>query len=76
MKSNLLQLNAVKTEVLWCASARRLYQVPDVPLRVGEDNVTPVDVVRDLGIYIDSGVTLRARILKTVSSCFAILRQI
>jgi hypothetical protein len=76
MRSNRLQLNAVKTEVLWCASSRRLYQVPGVPLRVGADNVTPVDSVRDLGIYIDSGVTMRTHIIRTASSCFAILRQI
>ncbi len=51
-------------------------QVPDGPLRVGADNVTPVDSVRNLGIYIDSGVTMKMHIIKTVSSCFAILRQI
>ena len=35
MQSNRLQLNAAKTEVLWCASSRRWQQLPSTPLRVG-----------------------------------------
>jgi len=31
MRSNSLQLNAAKTEVLWCASSRRQDQMPDAP---------------------------------------------
>jgi len=45
MRSSRLQLNAEKTEVMWCASSRRMHQVPAVPLRVGADNVTPVSSV-------------------------------
>ena len=44
MRSNRLQLNAA-TVVMWCASSRRMHQVPAVPLRVGADNVTPVSSV-------------------------------
>jgi len=47
------QLNAAKTEVMWCASSRRMHQVPAVPLCVGVDNVTPVSSVRGLGVYLD-----------------------
>jgi len=32
--------------------------------------------VRDLGIYLDSDVSMRTHVLKTVASCFAPLRQI
>ena len=35
-----------------------------------------LSVVRDLGIYIDSDVSMRSRVTKTVSSCFAVLRQL
>jgi len=41
MRSNRLQLNAAKTEVMWCASRRRMHQVPGVPLRVSTNNVMP-----------------------------------
>ena len=47
MRSNRLQLNASKTEVLWCASARRQSQLPSNPLAVGSDLVSPVSCVRD-----------------------------
>jgi hypothetical protein len=73
---NRLQLNTAKTEVIWCASSRRQYQIPDVPLPIGSDVITPVGHVRDLGIYIDSDLTTRAHISRTVSSYFAAMRQI
>jgi len=33
-------------------------------------------VSRDLGIYIDSDVSIRSHVTKTVSACFAVLRQL
>ena len=76
MRSNRLQLNAAKTEVLWCTSKRRQHQIPVDQFMVSSDSVTPVRSVRDLGIYIDSDVSMRTHVTKTVSSCFAVLRQI
>ena len=62
MRSNRLQLNAAKTEVLWCLSVRRKHQIPITPVMVGTTAVTPVRTVRNLGIYIDSGLTMRAHV--------------
>ena len=76
MMSNRLQLNTAKTEVLWCTSSRRQQQLPSTSLRVGQDQVTPVRAVRDLGIHLDCDLSLRTHVSKTVSSCFAALRQI
>jgi hypothetical protein len=76
MRSNRLQLNTAKTEVLWCASTRRQHQIPLTPLMVGVDAVQPASSVRDLGIYIDADVSMRTHVSKTVSSCFAVLRQL
>ena len=76
MQSNRLQLNTNKTEVLWCSSARRQHQIPDVPFTIGSDAVKPVRSVRDLGIYIDSDLSMNAHVSRTVSVCFAALRQI
>ena len=76
MRSNRLQLNTAKTEVLWSTSSRRQQQLPLTPLRVGLDMVTPVRAVRDLGIHLDSDLSMRTHITRTVSSCFAALRQI
>jgi len=76
MRSNRLQLNTAKTEVLWCASSRRQHEIPQVKVRVGPDYVKPAASVRDLGIYLDSDVLMQTHVSKTVSSCFAVLRQI
>ena len=74
MGSNRLQLNVDKTVVMWCASTRKLSQLPNSPLIVAGVSVDPVSVVRDLGVYIDND--LGAVILRTVSCCFAALRQL
>ena len=76
MRSNRLQFNAAKTEVLWCASLRRQGQLPTSDLRIGASCVKPCRSVRDLGIYLDADMTMRTHINKTVSSCFAAMRQI
>jgi len=68
--------HVAKTEVIWCASNRRQHQLPQVAVRVGTDHVTPTTSVRDLGIYVDCDVSMRTLVSRTVSSCFAVLRQL
>jgi len=76
ISSNRLQLNVAKTEVMWCASSRRMHLVPAVPHRVGADNVTPVSFVQDLGVYLDADASMTTHISRTAASCFGILRQL
>src|SRR5258706_296843 len=76
MRSNRLQLNSAKTEILWSTTSRRLHQLPQTQLRVGSDFVMPSTVVRDLGIMLDSDVSMRSHVTRTVSTCFAVLRQL
>jgi len=75
MRANRLQVNPSKTEVLWCASGRRQHQIPTSPVRIGSTYVLPVSSVRDLGVHIDSDVSLRTHVTATVRSCFAALRR-
>jgi Reverse transcriptase (RNA-dependent DNA polymerase) len=76
MRANRLQLNTDKTELLWCATARRRNQLPSTPLRVGSHLVNPVTSVRNLGIYIDADLSGRTHVTKTAAACFAALRQL
>ena len=76
MTSNRLQLNANKTEVLWCATGRRQYQLPTDPLPVAGAPVLPVTSVCDLGICVDGDLVMRTHVQRTVSRCFAALRQL
>ena len=75
MESNRLQLNTDKTELLWCATARRQDQLPSAPLRTGTCSVYRASSVRDLGIFIDANLTMQTHVRKTVSACFAVMRQ-
>jgi hypothetical protein len=76
MRSNRLQLNAAKSEILWSASSRRLHQLPQTTLRVGSDQITPSVVVRDLGILLDADVSMKSHVMRTVSTCYSVLRQL
>ena len=76
MKSNRLQLNTDKTEILWCATSRRQSQLPKSSLRICSDFVAPSSTVRDLGIYLDADLSVKSHVRRVTSSCFAILRQL
>ena len=65
--SNQLQLNTAKTEFLWFTTSRRLHQLPQSPLQVGSDHISPASTIRDLRIYIDSDVSMRSHVVKTAS---------
>ena len=75
-KSNRLQLNADKTEFMWCSTAKRLRQLPAVPIRIGAESISSSSTVRDLGIYTDAVLSMRSHVQRTVASCFAVLRQL
>jgi len=76
MRYNGLQLNPAKTEILWFSSSRRQCHIPQVLFRVGTATIAPSFVVRDLGIYLDSNLSMTAHISKTVSNCFSAMRLI
>ena len=71
MRSNRLQFNAAKTEVMWCMSSRYQGQPPTSALQIRWSSATPRESVRDLGIYLDADMSMKTHISKTVSSCFA-----
>jgi len=74
--SEWMQLNATKTEQLWCAPPRQQEYLPNIPLLIGSDTVQPVRCMRNLGIYIDSDLSVRRHVSKAVSNCFAALRRL
>jgi len=76
MKSNRLQSNPDKAEIMWCATSRRQHQLPTTPLSIDGAAVLPVKSVRDLGIYIDADLVMRTHVKRTVSRCYAALRQL
>jgi hypothetical protein len=77
MRSDRLQLNADKTDVMCCSSARRTSSLPSYPINniIGVD-VSIVSMVRDLGVLIDSDLDVASHVRLVVSRCFAALRQL
>jgi len=76
MKSNTLQSNPDKAEVLWCATNQRQHHLLTTALLIEGAAVTPAKSVRDLGIYIDADLVMRTHVQRTVSRCYAALRQL
>jgi len=74
MKSNRLQLNRDKTEVLWCATSRRQHQLPTTAMLIDGVPVAPICSVRNFGIYIDGDLSMQTHVQRTTSCCFAALR--
>jgi hypothetical protein len=76
--SKRLQLNAKKTEVLWFGSVANLRKVAhaDRCLTIGPDIIQPLEVVRDLGVYFDMHLTMKAHIARVSRTCFFHLRRL
>jgi len=75
-QSNHLQHNNDKTEFLWFTMARRQHRLPTFGPTIGLFTVTPSSTVRDLGVYIDADFSMQRHVRRTVSRCFAVLRQL
>jgi len=69
MQFNRLQLNINKSELLWCATARRQHQLARCPFRIGPDTIIPSTAVRDLGIYINSDLSMQRHVQRFLPRC-------
>jgi hypothetical protein len=76
MHSNRLQLNMAKTEITWGSTSRRQHQLPTTAVRVGSDFVAQSTSVRNLGVFLNSEISMKTHVRKTVCSCFGMLRQL
>jgi len=67
-----LQLNAEKTEVLWFGTPANLREIPsdNRSIRLGSTVVDPVNVVRDLGVFLDAELSMRDHVARTAQTCF------
>ena len=76
MLSNRLQLNANKTELMWFTTPRHQHQLPAGAICIGGHDALPVSSARNLGVYIDSALSMRRHIDVISARCFAVLRQL
>ena len=59
MASNHLKLNPSKSEFMWCANARRIYNIDDSEFILPDGAVKASTSVQDLGAYLDQAMTLQ-----------------
>jgi len=76
--SKRLQLNELKTELTWFGSSAALNSLSqsDMTINSKEDVIRPVSTVHDLGMYLDSELSMRAHISKITRTCFFHLRRL
>src|SRR6218665_1904787 len=76
MRSNRLRLNLEKTDFLWCATRRRCIHLDTAELSVCGVLIRPSTSVRDLGVLLESDLSMRRHVAWTVGCCFRQLRLI
>jgi hypothetical protein len=73
-----LQLNSDKTEIIWFGSRANLRKIADqdLTLSIIHDTIHPKELVRDLGVWLDSELTLKQHVSKVAGVCFYQLRRL
>ena len=73
-----LLLNPSKTEAIWFGSSANLDRLADTDVTICLDQATihPSDCVRDLGVLLDSSLSIRQHIPKAASTCFFHIRRL
>jgi hypothetical protein len=74
MRSNRLRLNPEKTDFLRCATSRQCSHLDTCELSVCGSSIRPVTAVRDLGVLLESDLSMRRHVARTVGCCFRQLR--
>ena len=60
------------TEVMWYGSKTNLDKLPygNKLIKIGSDSLEPTNQVRDLGVYFDSELNVKAYIQRVASACY------
>ena len=76
MTRNRLKMNPAKTEIIWLGSARKLKHCPMDELSIAGVMLRPSTQVRDLGIQVDSNLSMSTHINHLTRACFYHIRQL
>jgi len=76
MSASRLKLNPTKTEVLWLGSRQQLSQISISVIPLKSTTIRVVESARDLGVVIDSKLSLSAHVAALSRSGFYHLRQL
>ena len=70
MLVNRLMINDSKTEVMLIGTIQQLSKVSVEGIRVGDETITPVSLVKNLGMYLDQNLKMDKHITKLCSKAF------
>jgi hypothetical protein len=73
---SLLTLNVLKTEFIILGSPSLISKCPIRHITVGGEQITVSSTVRNLGIHVDSSLSMHSHILTTCAKSFAALRSV
>jgi len=69
--------SAISLELIWFASRTTLSKMAtDRSVTVGSVDVQPTDIVRNLGVLLDSELTMKQHVNRVTSACFYHLRRL
>jgi Reverse transcriptase (RNA-dependent DNA polymerase) len=76
--SRRLQLNQSKTEIMWFGTAANLKKLSseDQRVAIGSSRIEPSSSVRNLGVYLDSQMTMKEHVTRTARICFHHIRRL
>jgi len=76
--SRRLQLNANKTEAIWVGSRSNEVKIAnsDCSVQVDSSKIQPSAVVRDLGLHVDSELSMKHHVAKVAAICHYHLRRL
>ena len=70
MMNNDLKFNDYKTEFLIIGTSQQLEKLDNISIRVGDSDVHPVPLLRNLGCWFDSRLSVTSHITKMCASSF------
>ena len=73
---NLLKLNDRKTELIILGAQQQLQKISHINIQTGEDLVTPVAMVCNLGFFMDKHLKNKDHINRIISSTYNMLRKV
>lgn len=76
MASNRLCLNPSKTELIWLGSSYHLQRCSMEPQLISGEWIRPTSKVRDLGVLIDSDLSMSTHVNNIVNTCYFHIRQL
>ena len=76
MSSNQLKLNPSKTELIWFYSGRGQLSIGEDDIVLFGNRITPVHTARDLGVMLDSNITMSQHVWPVCQNCHFQLRLI